>query len=167
MEKLGAEICRCTRQGLKVMPWRKPLIKVSLTSLIGVRQYELWGKWRTILYEWVKLICSKWTLSLCSNFVFEFADKASECNESDNCVGWLKNSVLPKIVKWASEVGDDGMKPEQGSLALVNIQEYNELYQKLKVKYGQPLVEVRLPIIITSYLQLFIINFIIPCTIFH
>ncbi|XP_068210125.1 probable tRNA (uracil-O(2)-)-methyltransferase isoform X2 [Palaemon carinicauda] len=64
-----------------------------------------------------------------------------EVNTSDSNVLWLKNSVLPKLAKWATEIEEDGTKPERGSLTLLNVQEYNELYQRLKVKYGHPLVE--------------------------
>lgn len=54
---------------------------------------------------------------------------------------WLQQNVLPKLAKWASEVQEDGNVEDRGSLKLVDVQEYNNLYQKLKIKYGQPLVE--------------------------
>lgn len=44
-------------------------------------------------------------------------------------------------MKWASEVEEDGNVEDRGSLKLVDVQEYNSLYQQLKIKYGQPLVE--------------------------
>lgn len=65
-----------------------------------------------------------------------------EIKDNDPNVTWLKQNVLPKLVKWASEVEEDGNVEDRGSLKLVDVQEYNSLYQKLKIKYGQPLVEM-------------------------
>lgn len=56
---------------------------------------------------------------------------------------WLKKNVLPKVVKWATEVSEDGIVNDRGSLQLIDIAEYNEVYQRLKIKYGKPLVKVQ------------------------
>lgn len=49
------------------------------------------------------------------------------------------------MVKWATEVKEDSEVEDRGSLRLIRVQEYNQLYQKLKAKYGKQLVEVGMP----------------------
>lgn len=62
--------------------------------------------------------------------------------DGEASVVWLKKNVLPKVVKWASEVSEDGLVEDRGSLRLIDVAEYNEVYQRLKVKYGKPLVKM-------------------------
>ncbi|CAL4094702.1 unnamed protein product, partial [Meganyctiphanes norvegica] len=62
----------------------------------------------------------------------------------DPNIEWLRKNVLPKICKWAAAVSEDGEVEDRSSLRLVNVQDYTRLYQQLKIKYGQPLVQVRL-----------------------
>uniref|UniRef100_A0A0P4VVC2 tRNA (uracil-O(2)-)-methyltransferase n=1 Tax=Scylla olivacea TaxID=85551 RepID=A0A0P4VVC2_SCYOL len=62
--------------------------------------------------------------------------------EGEASVLWLKKNVLPKVVKWATEVSEDGHVEDRGSLRLIDVAEYNEVYQRLKVKYGKPLVKM-------------------------
>ncbi|XP_064077307.1 LOW QUALITY PROTEIN: probable tRNA (uracil-O(2)-)-methyltransferase [Macrobrachium nipponense] len=107
--------------------------------------------WKTSASYITRLVAQATTALPRINYSFQLSNsgilltavvgEGCEVKSSDSNVLWLKNNVLPKIVKWATEVEDDGMKPERGSLTLMNVQEYNELYQNLKVKYGQPLVE--------------------------
>lgn len=62
--------------------------------------------------------------------------------EGDPSVTWLTKNVLPKVAKWAAEVAEDGRVDDRGSLKLVDVAEYNEVYQRLKIKYGKPLVKM-------------------------
>lgn len=60
---------------------------------------------------------------------------------------WMKHCLLPKLVKWCDQeaLADDssGMISNVPSLSLVDIEEYNDLYNELKVKYGLEMVKVR------------------------
>ncbi|KAJ6633080.1 putative tRNA (uracil-O(2)-)-methyltransferase [Pseudolycoriella hygida] len=58
---------------------------------------------------------------------------------------WIKHCLLPKLVKWHDqELGADsqGMVSNVESLSLVNIEEYNDLYNQLKAKYGLEMVKI-------------------------
>lgn len=68
--------------------------------------------------------------------------KAGDKEDGESSTVWLKKNVLPKVVKWASEVSEDGSVDDCGSLRLIDIAEYNEVYQMLKIKYGKPLVKI-------------------------
>lgn len=67
--------------------------------------------------------------------------------EPDNRVfTWIKHCLLPKLVKWCDQelgVDSQGLVSNVQSLSLVNIEEYNDLYNELKVKYGLEMVKVR------------------------
>ena len=53
---------------------------------------------------------------------------------------WLRDCLLPKIAKWASEVSaDSAVGTAQG---LVPLERYSALYRELKRKYGAKFVEV-------------------------
>ncbi|KAK6192480.1 hypothetical protein SNE40_003938 [Patella caerulea] len=52
---------------------------------------------------------------------------------------WLEEVLLVKIGRWAEE---DKLRTGQTSLRLVQVDEYNKLYNHLKQKYGLKLVEV-------------------------
>lgn len=65
-----------------------------------------------------------------------------EQDKEDPNIAWLRKNVLPKVCKWAADVGEDGVVEDRGSIGLVNVQEYTQLYQELKIKYGKPLVQM-------------------------
>lgn len=71
-----------------------------------------------------------------------FEDDGSTSPEVRAGVVWVQKNILPKLIKWTAEVLEDGKVEDRGSLKLVNIQEYNQLYQQLKMKYGKPLVKM-------------------------
>ncbi|KAG7168282.1 putative tRNA (uracil-O(2)-)-methyltransferase-like 2 [Homarus americanus] len=71
-----------------------------------------------------------------------FTDKDGSSLEGEANIVWVQKNVLPKLMKWTGEVDEDGTVENKGSLRLVDVQEYNQLYQKLKIKYGQSLVKV-------------------------
>lgn len=64
---------------------------------------------------------------------------------------WLIKNVLPKVAKWASEVSVDGLVDDRGSMRLVDVTKYNEVYQRLKIKYGKPLVKVSSCLLLCVY----------------
>ncbi|XP_071110954.1 probable tRNA (uracil-O(2)-)-methyltransferase [Haliotis cracherodii] len=51
---------------------------------------------------------------------------------------WLSDVLLQKIVRWGQE---ETLRTATSSLRLVPVDEYNRLYNDLKVKYGHPFVE--------------------------
>lgn len=58
-------------------------------------------------------------------------------------INWIERIFLPKIQKWIDSgacVQSDDQSIQ--SLALVDLHEYNELYNELKVKYGENMVKV-------------------------
>ncbi|XP_042207028.1 probable tRNA (uracil-O(2)-)-methyltransferase [Homarus americanus] len=71
-----------------------------------------------------------------------FTDKDGSSLEGETNIVWVQKNVLPKLMKWTGEVDEDGTVENKGSLRLVDVQEYNQLYQKLKIKYGQSLVKI-------------------------
>lgn len=57
----------------------------------------------------------------------------------------LKNVTLPKIKKWMEndeEISCNSSTYASGSITLVDLQEYNQLYNELKVKYGEHMTKV-------------------------
>ena len=52
---------------------------------------------------------------------------------------WLQGQLLPKIARWSEE---PNLKTSLTSLKLVPLEEYNALYNKLKIKYGQHFAKV-------------------------
>lgn len=67
-------------------------------------------------------------------------------DEFDNKVfTWIKHCLLSKFVKWCDqELVEDspGIVSNVQSLSLVDIEEYNDLYNELKTKYGLEMVKV-------------------------
>lgn len=54
---------------------------------------------------------------------------------------WLKNVLFAKLEKWIENSNDEkseGIK----SLNLIDMEEYNQLYSELKIKYGTEMVKV-------------------------
>lgn len=51
---------------------------------------------------------------------------------------WLKDILLPKIVKWSQANIES---TENSTLKLISIEEYQQEYERLKVKYGKYLTE--------------------------
>lgn len=52
---------------------------------------------------------------------------------------WLKDILLPKIVKWSQANIENST--ENSTLKLISIEEYQQEYERLKVKYGKYLTE--------------------------
>lgn len=52
---------------------------------------------------------------------------------------WLKNVLLPKIVKWSQ--ANITNSTDCNTLKLISIEEYQQEYERLKVKYGKYLTE--------------------------
>lgn len=67
---------------------------------------------------------------------------------SDPSLMWLKNNLLPQLQKWASSftVKNDsdslGIGHPLKSHGLICNEKYTEVYQNLKMKYGQQIVKV-------------------------
>ncbi|XP_071533082.1 probable tRNA (uracil-O(2)-)-methyltransferase isoform X1 [Panulirus ornatus] len=71
-----------------------------------------------------------------------FKEKDDESLKEDPNVMWVQKNVFPKLRKWATEVLEDGNVEDRGSLRLIDVQEYNDSYQRLKSKYGHSLVKM-------------------------
>lgn len=63
---------------------------------------------------------------------------------------WVERCLLPRIIKWShsfqnenSIAGTETSRVE--SLGLIDLEEYNELYNELKTKYGLDMVKVDSP----------------------
>lgn len=56
--------------------------------------------------------------------------------------GWLQHALLTKLKRWMEENVDETSTYSTGSLSLLNLSQYNELYNHLKVKYGEHMVKV-------------------------
>lgn len=59
---------------------------------------------------------------------------------------WLQDTLLPKLIRWASETRASGEGPHGYCLAvdshsLIDAEAYNVLYNQLKLKYGVQMVE--------------------------
>lgn len=85
------------------------------------------------------------------------ANALKRSTDSDECFtrqcGWVKHSYLPKIIKWMTSMENENEKCEFEnieSLSLINLSEYIELYNELKVKYGEHMVKVRKQILFTE-----------------
>lgn len=63
-------------------------------------------------------------------------------------VTWMKNVFLPKISKWIVSMEPDDKERKKSafdtvqSISLISLTEYNQLYNDLKVKYGEHMVKV-------------------------
>lgn len=64
-------------------------------------------------------------------------------------IPWIKHVFMPKISKWMVSMEDACEDRKKSafdaieSLSLINLTEYNQLYNDLKVKYGEHMVKVR------------------------
>ncbi|CAH2241166.1 jg3232 [Pararge aegeria aegeria] len=64
-------------------------------------------------------------------------------NVSEKSKQWLKDTVLPQVVKWSKEfLGSEANKVCNESLALVLQDKYYEKYNQLKIKYGKEMVKI-------------------------
>lgn len=54
---------------------------------------------------------------------------------------WLIKVVQPKLLKWASDP-ENNSSPKLKSLSMIDLEEYNTLYNDLKVKYGTEMVKI-------------------------
>ncbi len=76
-----------------------------------------------------------------SAYRFEFLPnentiRLSICDiQAEKEIFWLKNILLPKIVKWSQTTIDNST--ENTTLKLISIEEYQREYERLKVKYGK------------------------------
>lgn len=55
---------------------------------------------------------------------------------------WIEHAFTPKIVKWIETMVNANESIVQSSNSLLCLDEYNQLYNQLKVKYGLKMVEV-------------------------
>lgn len=81
----------------------------------------------------------------------EFSVMAPNVIDDDNSTRqktWIKHIFIPKISKWIVSMDvdyEDGKKTAFDtveSLSLINLTEYNLLYNELKMKYGEYMVKV-------------------------
>lgn len=67
-------------------------------------------------------------------------------NRSSDCKAklsnWIERTFLPKMQRWIEAGAGCQSDRQMNSLALVNLEEYNELYNRLKIKYGENMVKV-------------------------
>lgn len=75
----------------------------------------------------------------------------NEANENESRqITWISRIFMPKIAKWLTSIDQDDNERKKSSfdslesLSLMNLTEYNQLYNDLKVKYGENMVKVRL-----------------------
>lgn len=67
---------------------------------------------------------------------------------------WITSIFMPKILKWTISMDEtydeksNSIFESLESLSLISLTEYNELYNHLKVKYGEEMVKVKL---LTNY----------------
>lgn len=70
------------------------------------------------------------------------ADKNRSADCETKLLNWIDRIFLPRIRKWIESSAGGQRDQTIDSLALVNLQEYNELYNQLKIKYGENMVKV-------------------------
>lgn len=73
----------------------------------------------------------------------------NEANENySRQTDWIKGIFIPKISKWFSSMAENYEEKQKSvfdsveSLSLINLSEYNQLYNDLKIKYGEHMVKV-------------------------
>lgn len=71
---------------------------------------------------------------------------------------WLNEKLIPKILKWASSDISNKNGMAEGSLNLISLEDYNDLYHELKLKYGKNIVEVPQMKLFTNLLYYTTIN---------
>lgn len=77
---------------------------------------------------------------------------------------WVERCLLPRIIKWSGSFQNDnsiaGTETSRvESLGLIDLEEYNELYNELKLKYGLDMVKVDI-----QYFKTSIITYFSPCS---
>lgn len=70
------------------------------------------------------------------------SDDNRSTDSETKLINWIERTFLPKIQKWIESAAGGQNDQTMQSLALVNLQEYNELYNRLKMKYGMDMVKV-------------------------
>lgn len=62
---------------------------------------------------------------------------------------WIRHVFTPKILKWTASMQTNNDRRKKSafdsieSLSLINLSEYNQLYNELKVKYGEHMIKAR------------------------
>lgn len=87
--------------------------------------------------------------SLCFQYPYRISFENSEIlmsvekNYANNsCFKWLKEQLFPRLVKWTMDEGEMKNSFINGSLNLVPMDRYADLYSKLKEKYGAEIVKI-------------------------
>ncbi|XP_050345499.1 probable tRNA (uracil-O(2)-)-methyltransferase isoform X2 [Nymphalis io] len=86
--------------------------------------------------------------NLCPTFSYSFSLQDGDVilnTFSDNITKshqWLKNTVLPQVLKWCDEMSSKQVQICNESLALVPIEEYYIKYNDLKLRYGKEMVKI-------------------------
>ena len=70
--------------------------------------------------------------------------RANEDGPLSKSEDWLKNSLFPKLISWASKssAGNGAEASDKSSLKLVSVKEYTRTLLQLKDKYSRQLMEV-------------------------
>lgn len=71
---------------------------------------------------------------------------------------WIKHAFTSKVVRWIETMEDTEDSIIHQSISLLNLEEYNQLYNDLKVKYGEHMVKVKLDCIPNSSANLISTN---------
>lgn len=82
-----------------------------------------------------------------ADMILTVPNKANE--NTSRQIAWITSIFMPKISKWLISMGQDDNDDRHktvfdtlDSLSLINLTEYNQLYNDLKVKYGENMVKV-------------------------
>lgn len=70
----------------------------------------------------------------------QFAVPENECEKHEKTLYWLTEVFFPKIFNWA--LNEKGSKSTISSLSHVSIKMYFHVYNRLKIKYAQSLIDV-------------------------
>lgn len=87
----------------------------------------------------VKLVAPpfQYKFELKNNFLQLIVD----ITNADTCSGeWLADKLFPKILKWSEESNDDKVIVQ--SLSLVDVEQYFDVYRRLKEKYGKKMIDM-------------------------
>lgn len=71
-----------------------------------------------------------------------FAQLENKSENHEKTLYWLSEVFFPKFFNWA--VHEKGSKSTISSLSLISVKMYFQLYNQLKAKYAQPLMDVSL-----------------------
>lgn len=67
-------------------------------------------------------------------------ERSADCEAK--LINWIERKFMPKMQKWIESAAGGQSDQTMESLALVDLQAYNELYNRLKIKYGEDMVKV-------------------------